>query len=134
MKSNLTIILAAAFVCFSNFQCQKPKEGKALTGRLEVKGPCGQFVVSLIKGKMDHALLQASWTDSSTGKAYKNVFAVGNSCRFPVNDMNAGDEFLFPIGGKPQNCMVCMMYYPTPDKKVLITVTKILKLTSQGQP
>jgi hypothetical protein len=64
----------------------------------------------------------ANWANESTGKTYKNVFALGSRCTFPDN-INEGDEFFFEIDNTTvQNCAVCMMYYPTPEKKLSIKV------------
>ena len=91
-------------------------------GKLEVKGGCMNYTISIIGQNIDTSLVQASWTDESTGQAYKNVFALGSRCTFPQT-INAGDEFYFEIDNTSvQNCAVCMMYYPTPAKKLSIKV------------
>lgn len=112
---------------FTNFQCRKQTDaGRMFMGRLELKGPCGQYTITVLKGKMKQGMLQPKWTDPTSGKTYKNVFAVANSCSFPANELHEGDEFLFTLGGKPQNCMVCQIYYPTPEKKLMVAVTRII--------
>ena len=80
------------------------------------------YTISFVRGNFDTSLVVANWTDESTGKAYKNVFALGSQCTFPET-INAGDEFYFVIDNTPvQNCVVCMMYYPVPAKKLSIKI------------
>jgi hypothetical protein len=91
-------------------------------GKLEVKGGCMNYTISIVDGKFDSSLVVPDWTNESTGKAYKNVFALGSRCTFPDN-INEGDEFFFVIDNTAvQNCAVCMMYYPVPAKKLPIKV------------
>lgn len=135
MNLRMLLLLLLTLVLFTNFQCSKGKDGKAVyMGRLELKGPCGQYTISLLKGKMDRNLIQKVWTDLNTGRSYKNVFAVANSCSFPANELSEGDTIAFTIGGKPQNCMVCQIFVPTPEKKLPVTVTKILSQKLPPQP
>ena len=96
--------------------------GNCYKGRLEVKGGCMNYTISILSGKPDTSLIQSSWTDETTGKTYHNVFALGSRCNFP-STLNAGDEFYFKIDeNAPKNCAVCMMYYPTPAKHLSIKV------------
>ena len=91
-------------------------------GRLEVKGGCMNYTISITSPNFDTSLAMASWTDENTGKIYKNVFALKSKCTFPDN-INAGDEFYFTIDSTSvQNCAVCLMYYPVPSKKLSIKV------------
>ena len=81
-------------------------------GRLEVKGGCMNYTISITSPNFDTSLAMANWTDENTGKTYKNVFALNSRCTFPGN-INAGDEFYFMIDSTSvQNCAVCLMYYP----------------------
>jgi hypothetical protein len=122
LKWYLHGVLLFCFIIFSNFQCRKSGyDQKSYRGRLEVKAPCGHYVVSLLKGKMNHLMIEPEWTDPNTGKIFHKVFTVANSCSFPA-EMKEGEEFTFTLGGKPQNCMVCMIFYPTPEKKLMIHV------------
>lgn len=80
------------------------------------------YTISVQQGPIDTAVFAASWTDESTGKAYKNVFALDSRCNFPAT-LNEGDEFYFTIDSTTvQDCAVCLMYYPVPPKKVKIKV------------
>jgi hypothetical protein len=91
-------------------------------GRLEVKAACMNYTISVLSGNMDPARIESSWTDETTGKTYKNAFALGSRCTFPSR-INAGDEFYFMIDStSAQNCAVCMIYYPTPAKHLSIKV------------
>jgi len=95
------------------------KEYKA---RLEIKGICMNYTLTLIEGEADTALFTPQWTDDHTGKSYKNAFGLANPCTFPKT-INAGDEFYFSLDtSKAEDCMVCMAYYPTPPKKLSIKV------------
>jgi len=91
-------------------------------GRLEVKGGCMNYTISITSENVDTALVAANWTDENTNKTYKNVFALNSRCTFP-DDINAGDDFYFMIDSTSvQNCVVCLTYYPTPPKKLSIKV------------
>jgi hypothetical protein len=91
-------------------------------GRLEVKGPCMNYTISMIGRNPDTALVMPAWMDETTGKTYKNVFALNSRCTFP-STINEGDEFYFKIDTTTvQNCMVCLVYYPVPSKKLRIKV------------
>ena len=91
-------------------------------GRLEVKGGCMNYTISITGPNFDTSLVVANWTDENTGKTYKNVFALKSRCTFPDN-INAGDEFYFKIDSTSvKNCAVCLMYYPVPPKKLSIKV------------
>lgn len=80
------------------------------------------YTISLIEGQLDPSLLEAEWTDESTGKKYQKVFALGSPCNFPES-IQEGDEFYFSIDSTTkQDCAVCMAYYPTPAKKLKIKV------------
>jgi hypothetical protein len=91
-------------------------------GKLEVKGGCMNYTISITSQNFDTAMVVTNWKDESTGKNYKNVFALNSRCTFP-NTINEGDEFYFVIDSTGvQNCMVCMMYYPVPAKKLSIKI------------
>lgn len=91
-------------------------------GRLEVKAACMNYTISVVGGDIDPSLVEPSWTDETTGKTYKKAFALGNRCNFP-DRIKAGDEFYFRIDSSAsKSCMVCMIYYPVPSKKLPITV------------
>src|ERR1043166_7398371 len=44
-------------------------------GKLEVKGGCMNYTISITSQNFDTALVMTNWKDESTGKNYKNVFA-----------------------------------------------------------
>ena len=100
----------------------KKKESSLLKGKLEIKALCMNYTIRLTEGTLDTSQVVANWTDESTGKSYKNVFGLGNPCDFPA-PIKEGDEFYFTIETvKEKNCAVCMAYYPTPRKKLMIKV------------
>ena len=71
---------------------------------------------------MDTSMVVPQWRDETTGKTYKNAFGLANPCDFPAS-IKEGDEFYFTIDTvKARNCAVCMAYYPTPQKKLIIKV------------
>lgn len=91
-------------------------------GKLEVKAACMNYTISVTGGKMDTSRIESSWTDETTGKTYKNVFALGSRCNFP-SEIKEGDEFYFNIDSTTvMNCAVCMIYYPVPQRHLSIKV------------
>ncbi|MGZ3850211.1 MAG: hypothetical protein ACXVMS_04935 [Flavisolibacter sp.] len=91
-------------------------------GRLEIKGACMNYTIALLEGSIDTTRISPSWTDESTGRSYKNVFALGSRCQFPSR-IRQGDTFYFTVDSTiVQNCMVCMIYYPVPPKRLFIRV------------
>ena len=80
------------------------------------------YTIGITSKDFDTSLVVANWTDESTGRSYKNVFALNSRCTFP-SELNEGDEFYFMIDTTSvQNCLVCLMYYPVPFKKLSIKV------------
>ena len=124
---NFKIILTGLLlVCLlPAFQCQK--EGLlsgCYKGRLEVKGLCMNYTIKLLEGDIDTSLIQSNWTDPHTGISHQNVFALESVCNFPT-EINEGDEFYFQIGNlSDQGCAVCLAFYPTPEKRLSITVKR----------
>jgi hypothetical protein len=104
-------------------KCQDKKKDSALyKGKLEIKALCMNYTIRLTEGDIDTSLIASAWTDESTGKFYNKVFGLGNPCDFP-STIQQGDEFYFSIDSvKEKNCAVCMAYYPTPPKKLIIKV------------
>ena len=101
---------------------EKKKESSSFKGKLEIKALCMNYTIRLVEGHIDTSKIAATWTDETTGKPYTNVFALGNPCDFP-STIKQGDEFYFTLETvKEKNCAVCMAYYPTPRKKVIIKV------------
>ena len=104
----------------------KTKENKdgsgPLKARLETKALCSNYTFTLTGGSLDTTLVNASWTDETTGKTFVNAFGIANPCEFPAT-INAGDEFYFVVDGPAKkDCAVCMAYYPTPSRKLNIKV------------
>jgi hypothetical protein len=105
--------------------CKNKKSGlpsNCYKGRLVIQAACMNYTISLEQGNLDTSLMASHWTDETTGKTYKNVFALGSRCTFPSR-IKEGDEFYFTLDSTPvQNCAVCLMYYPVPPKKLSIKV------------
>lgn len=98
-----------------------------MKARFEVSAICSNYTFSLIEGSNDSSLVEASWTDPQTKKTYSNAFGVKNPCDLPEG-LKAGDEFYFELDNdRPNRCMVCMAYYPTPAKKLTIKVLEVVK-------
>ena len=111
-------------VIFSQYKCNKKNNDTVYKGRLEVKGICMNYTISLLDRKMDTTKIEQSWKDEVTGKTYQNVFALGSVCNFP-STINEGDEFYFTIDPSPVSpCAVCLAYYPKPRKSLAIKVVK----------
>ena len=101
--------------------CNK-KEQVKYKARLEVKGICMNYTISLLEGEIDSTKIEKTWTDETTGKTYEKAFGLGNPCDFP-SDINTGDIFYFTLDTTEQKpCVVCQAYYPTPAKKLNIKV------------
>ncbi len=117
------LILSSVVLLATEKSCKNQKAvDTCFKGRLEVKGGCMNYTISLQEGNMDTSWYVKEWTDDHSGKRYQNVFALGSRCNFPAG-INEGDEFYFTIDSlAPQDCAVCMMYYPVPGKKLMIKV------------
>src|SRR5215203_5110046 len=118
----ITLLAVTENTCRNKKVMQQRAAANCFKGRLEIKGGCMNYTISVVEGTIDTSHVQSSWTDENTGKAYKNVFALGSKCNFP-NTINQGDEFYFKIDSTTaQNCAVCMMYYPVPSKQLRINI------------
>ena len=120
----ILLVLSSAFLLASADKCGKKKTvgNDTLKGKLEVKALCMNYTISIVEGNVDTSLVEANWTDESTGKSYKNAFGLGSPCTFPPS-IEQGDEFYFVIDTtQKRDCAVCMAYYPTPSKKLMIKV------------
>lgn len=106
-------------------QCKRANESlNCFKGRLEIKGICSNYTIKVLEGAIDSTRFSTSWTDENTNKTYSNVFALDSPCSFPA-DIKQGDEFYFTIRTEgDKNCNVCMAYYPTPPKRLSISVSK----------
>lgn len=110
----------------NNAQCNNQnKTDSCFKGRLEIKGICSNYVISVIEGNVDTAKVTGNWTDPESGKNYKNVFKLNSPCTFP-EDIGEGDEFYFQFTNNMKDeCIVCMAYRPVPGKKNMIIVSKL---------
>lgn len=121
------LILSGLFlltVSAENCNGKKTDANTRYKAKLEIKAICMNYTLRLLEGEADTSIVTPEWTDETTGKAYKNVFALANPCEFPA-DINEGDEFYFLIDtAKNKDCAVCMAYYPTPPKKTFIKVVE----------
>ena len=120
----LFLVLAGLFILtVSADKCgSKKKETGRLKAKLETKALCMNYTLRLVEGSIDTSLINAKWTDESTGKSYDNAFGLANPCDFPAT-IQQGDEFYFTIdSSKKKDCAVCMAYYPTPSRKLTIKV------------
>ncbi|MEI9943049.1 MAG: hypothetical protein WDN26_02410 [Chitinophagaceae bacterium] len=90
--------------------------------KLETKALCMNYTLTLQEGNLDTSFVNASWTDETTNKTYKNAFGLVNPCDFPAS-IKEGDEFWFVIDStRGKDCAVCLAYYPTPPKKIWVKV------------
>lgn len=121
------VLLASVFLFGTSKENCKKKNAELLPkgcykGRLEIKADCMNYTISIQSNNFDADAVEADWKDETTGKMYKNVFGLKSVCNFP-DSIGKGDEFYFMIdSAHVQNCMVCLMYYPTPQKKLFIKV------------
>lgn len=121
-----SIFIAAICLAAINSKegCNNKTATQCYKAKLQIKGICSNYTIKVLDDNIDKNLVESSWTDESTGKTYTNVFGLGSPCTFPA-DIKEGDEFYFTVDNNPQeNCNVCMAYYPTPQKKLAIKVSK----------
>ena len=120
----LFLLSGILILTISADQCGKKKNQAAgkFKAKLETKGICMNYTFRLTEGEIDTSMINASWTDESTGKSYNNVFGLGSPCTFPKN-IEQGDDFYFVIDTtQKQQCAVCLAYYPSPPRKLSIKV------------
>ena len=81
-----------------------------------LNGACGNFVIQVLEGTIDPGKIVASWKNPQNDSVITNVFTVGNRCSFGGNNLVQGDIFTFQLDATPppQNCMLCLIYVPTP--------------------
>lgn len=117
------LLSAFATLLLSGSDCGKKKTGNTIyKGRLEIAAICMNYTIAVIEGDMDETAIVENWIDVVTNKTYDNVFRLGNPCNFP-GTIKQGDEFYFTIDTtKGKDCAVCMAYYPTPEKALMIKV------------
>lgn len=117
--SSLALLITLG-ACSGNKAAQRTDT--CFKGKLEVKGGCMNYTISIQEGNMDSSLYVEEWTDENTGKQYDKVFALASKCSFPAN-IKEGDTFYFTIDSTPdRSCSVCMMYYPVPPRSLAIKV------------
>lgn len=122
----LFILSAIFLLMISAKNCNKTEKKNGVfrevfKAKLEIKAICMNYTVRVIDN-IDTLHVVGNWTDETTKKSYKNVFALANPCDF-ADSIKQGDEFYFAIdtvSAKP--CMVCMAYYPVPAKKLPIKI------------
>jgi hypothetical protein len=119
------LLIVSFLVLLTAATCKNKKSSvpsNCYKGKLVIQAACMNYTISLEQGNLDTPLIASRWTDETTGKTYKNVFALGSRCTFPSN-IKEGDEFYFTLDSTSvQNCAVCLMYYPVPPKKLSIKV------------
>lgn len=115
------LLLTVFQLCVSAETCNKKVKSQTFKGKLEIAGICSNYTISLLEGNMATSLLVQEWKDEVSGREYENVFRLGSPCTFPAS-IKQGDSFYFILDSTPQNCQVCLAYYPTPSKSVNIKV------------
>lgn len=123
---SVLVLLSVILLSFGACNSSSNTSGKAkYKARFEVKALCSNYTFSVVEGSIDPSLVMAGYTDEHSGKTYKNAFGVKNPCLIPA-DLKEGDTFYFIIDANPpkNECIVCMAYYPTPEKKLDIKVVK----------
>ena len=114
--NRIFLALIAITVICSSYECNKSKSGK-LKGKLVIKELCSHYVVQVIDGTVDSSRVVNNWKDEKRQVSFDKVFSVANRCDFPSSLKEGYEfEFTFDPNPAPQNCAVCMAYYPIPDK------------------
>lgn len=116
-----TLLTTLAACNKRNANCIEPT-ANCFKGRVEIMGLCKNITIKLLEGSMPSELINASWTNPSTGLTHQNVFRLDNICSFPAT-LKEGDEFYFQIKtSETESCVNCKALYPTPPKGVTIQV------------
>jgi hypothetical protein len=120
MRMLLVLLIFAA--CKSGKPAGDPPE-KCYSGKLMVKGICGQRVVTVLEPLQEESLLiRKIWIHPDNGDTLVNVFSVDNTCDFPAA-IDSGAVFRFKLGTANKNdCIQCMAYTPVPEEKNVIVV------------
>ena|ERR1700730_6617179 len=118
MRKKIILFIILVFTISSAHDCNKRSQSGKLKGKLVIMELCSNYVVQVVDGEVDTSRLVNGWRDEKRKMVYDKVFTVANRCDFPATDLKEGDEFEFMFDGNPapQNCMVCMAYYPVPPK------------------
>ena len=126
MQKAILFIAVFVSVLSSGFTCNKDNSRRisgCLKGKLEIKGICMNYVISVQAGNIDPSLIESSWQDPRNGNTYQNVFGLGSPCSFPAS-INEGDEFYFyVVENSLNNCAICMAFSPTPQKHLEISIS-----------
>ena len=125
MKCTLLGALLFLIVVTPSFSCEKDITDHCFKGRLEIKGICSNYTIKVLEGRIDTDLFEKEWVNPQTGIRYENVFRLKSVCDFPTT-IKEGDEFYFTITpAGTTDCIVCLAYYPTPEKSQSIAVNSI---------
>ena len=82
------------------------------------------YTIKVLEGPIDTSQVESTWVNRATGLTHTNVFALASVCDFPPA-IKQGDEFYFKVGNNSSSgCVVCDAYYPTPKKRLSITVVR----------
>jgi len=117
----VVVIAGVSFGC-KNRSASGEKKYRA---KFEIAGICSNYTFSVVEGEIDTSFVAPKWTDETTGRTYKNAFAVKNPCLLPKG-LKVGDTFSFVIDTNPpkNECVVCLAYYPVPPKSLDIKVVQ----------
>lgn len=126
--NRIPFLLVFVLMILSSYQCNRKAAagtGK-LRGKLIIKEICAHYVIQVIEGTVDTSMVTYGWKDDKRNKVYDKVFTVSNRCSFAADSLKEGDEFEFTFDKNPppENCLVCMAFYPTPPKRHPIKVNK----------
>ncbi|MBX2922925.1 MAG: hypothetical protein KF746_12075 [Chitinophagaceae bacterium] len=127
MKLFIPGILIISFISCTN---TNRLNTTGLKGRLVVSELCSHYIVEVTGGNISPEKTAANWTDDKRNATYAIAFTVANRCAFAKAGLAEGDEFSFSVDetSQPENCAVCMAYYPTPSQTLAITnIQKIAK-------
>lgn len=128
-KNTLLVSLLLTITCWSCKSTAVQNQPVApLTGKLVISEICNHYVVALVSGKLDPAVLTVKFHDEKRKSEFSNVFTVESRCSFAEAGISEGVLFTFELAPANYNedCMVCMAYYPTPPTRLsIINVKKI---------
>ena len=123
MTKFFSIIVGSCLLSgFSHTGADKNIEEEIFTGRLEVKGPCAQRIVSITSPNASKARVIQRWKDPLTRNEYEYTFVVKNFC--DLRNLQEGETFTFRFSSAKVNnaCPSCLMYRPVPESERFITV------------